>query len=407
MPENNNTPTKETRWQSLWSLDSKVTFLNHGSFGACPTAILDFQRDLRAEMEREPVYFFEHTLGERMTQARHEVGRFLNSDAENISYVTNATSGVNTVLRSLILNADDELLVTDHEYNACRNALDYVAKRSGARVIVVPIPFPINDSEEIIHRILGKVTNKTRLALVDHITSPTGMILPIGPIVTKLREKGIDTLVDGAHAPGMLDLDLTALGAAYYTGNFHKWLCTPKGSAFLYVHPDRQHLIRPLTISHGANMPLELGSRFRLEFDWTGTEDPTAFLAVPETIRFFHNIYPGGWPAIRERNRNLALKARDLICSVLNIEPPCPDDMIGNLAAFPIPINGPIDTSSLDNDPLHLALYERYKIQIPVFCWPNPLMRLLRLSVQLYNDWSQYEYLASALPQLMEEERSS
>ncbi|MCR9245213.1 MAG: aminotransferase class V-fold PLP-dependent enzyme [bacterium] len=386
-------------WSPLathWDLDPEITFLNHGSFGACPRVVLARQSELRTQLERDPVRFFERDFEPLLDTARVALAELVGCAAEDLAFVPNATTGVNTVLQSLTFDPGDELLVTDHEYNASRNALDHTIARTGARAVLAPLPFPLTDAETVLESILAHVTDRTRLLLIDHITSPTGLVLPIERIVAELADRGIDTLVDGAHGPGMVPLELERIGAAYYTGNCHKWLCTPKGSALLFVRRDRQDRLRPSAISHGANSPRTDRSRFRLEFDWTGTHDPTPFLCIPTALEFLRGLMPGGLPAVREHNRNLVLAGRDLLLERLGIANPAPATMIGSLASIPLPSDGePIPTPA--TDALHDLLYDEFRIQVPVMRWPHPATRLLRISAQAYNTLPQYEALADAL----------
>jgi len=377
-----------------WDLDPEITFLNHGSFGACPRIVLEHQQQLRARLEREPVLFLHRQLESLLDPARAELARFVGCEGDDLAFVANATTGVNTVLRSLRLQPGDELLTTDHEYNACRNALDYVAGRSGARIVSAAIPFPIRDPQQVIDRVLAMVTAHTKLLLIDHVTSPTGLVMPVGPLVAALRERGIETLVDGAHAPGMLPLELAALGVGYYTGNCHKWLCTPKGSALLFVRRDLQAGIRPLAISHGANSARTDRSRFRLEFDFTGTDDPTPFLCVPTALRFLASLLPGGIAALQQHNRNLALAGRAVLCRELGSEPAAPESMIGSLASVVLRPSNALPVPPHGLDPLQVLLFERHRIEVPVMRWPHPPVRLLRISPQIYNSIGQYEHLA-------------
>jgi isopenicillin-N epimerase len=388
--------------RAQWALDPSVIFLNHGSFGACPIPVLQYQAELRQRMERQPVQFFVRDLEGLLDEARAALGEFLLAPADDLAWVSNATTAVNAVLRSLRFQPGDELLTTDHEYNACRNVLDFVARRAGARVVVASLPFPIAGPEQVIQAVMDRVTERTRIALLDHVTSQTGLVLPMAAIVRELRERGVETLVDAAHAPGMLPLNVAAMGAAWYTGNCHKWLCAPKGAAFLYTRPDMQAQTRPAVISHGANSPRTDRSRYRVEFDWMGTDDPTAILSVPEAIRFMGRLMPGGWAAVRETNRQLALRGRDVLCNTLGIDPPCPDEMIGSLASLPLPDgDGRLSSSPLYADPLQDLLLERFQIEVPVIPWPAPPRRLIRISGQVYNRDGDYEALGRALRSLV------
>jgi isopenicillin-N epimerase len=391
-------PSHAARVRPFWGLDPAIVFLNHGSFGACPRPVLEAQAAMRERMEREPVRFFLRELESLADEALGELAALVGADPDDIASMPNATAGINTVLRSIELRPGDELVTTDHAYNACRNALEFVASRAGAVVRVAQVPFPISAPEDVVAALLDEVGPRTRLALVDHVTSPTGLVFPIDRIVSELAARGVDTLVDGAHAPGMVPLDLRALGAAYYTGNLHKWTCAPKGAGFLHVRRDKQSEIRPLSISHGANNPREDRSRFRLEFDWTGTTDPTAFLAVPVAIRFLSSLLPGGLPALAAHNRQMALAGRDLLCKALGSPPPAPDVMIGSLAAVSLPDStGGRPGGPIFLDPLQDELFSSRGIEVPIVPYPAPPRRLVRISAQIYNDPADYAALAAAL----------
>jgi len=386
-----------------WLLDPEVIFLNHGSFGATPKAVLDEQSRIRLRIEREPLVFFDHDYLKELDQARAVLAGFLGARTDDLAFVVNATTGVNTVFRSLRLERGDELLVTDHEYDACRNAIDAVAADSGAEVVVASIPFPLSSESEVVEAVIEKVTPRTRLLLIDHATSQTGMVLPIERLVKEAQARGVDVLVDGAHAPGMVPLDLDTLGAAYYTGNLHKWICAPKGAAFLHVRDDRRDGVRPLVISHGANANSVKRSRFHLEHDWTGTRDPSAWLSVPVALRVMESMVEGGWDEVRRRNRALVLEGRDILCDALGIDAPCPDTMIGSLASLPLPDG---DSGSVNElfpfDRLQDRLLQDYRIEVPVIAWPAPPRRLVRISAQLYNSRPQYVALAEALQNVLD-----
>jgi isopenicillin-N epimerase len=390
-----------TDWRQFWFLDSSVTFLNHGSFGACPIPVLEAQQRWRQKLEHQPVRFFVREGEALLDRARSRLAAFVEADPEDLAFVANATTGVNSVLRSLSFNSGDELLTINHAYNACRNALHFVADRTQAKVVVAEIPFPVTSAEEVVTAVMQCVSPRTKLVLLDHITSPTAFVLPIEELVRQLNEQGVETLIDGAHALGMLPLNLRALGATYYAGNCHKWLCAPKGSGFLYVRRDRQDEIRPLTISHGANTVRTDRSRFHLEFDWVGTDDPTPYLCIPEAIDFMGSLLPGGWIQLMAQNHQMAIAVRQLLCETLDVSPPCPESMLGSMAAVPLPDLPRSGTQSgVYIDPLQNLLFDRFQIEVPVTFLPPNSRRFLRISSQLYNTMEDYKYLISALGEL-------
>ena len=375
-------------FQSLWSLDPAVTFLNHGSFGACPIAVLEFQAALRRELELEPVDFLVTRLPARLDAARAALATFIGADPADLVFVPNATTGVNAVLRSLPFAAGDEILATSHTYAASRKTLDFVAARSGARVVVAALPFPVQHESQILEAVLSCVSSRTRLALLDHVTSPTALVLPVASLITELRARGVESLVDGAHAPGMVPLAVADLGAAYYTGNAHKWLCAPKGAAFLHVRRDRQPELHPTVISHGYP------SGFQKEFDWTGTFDPTAWLCIPECIRYLGGLLAGGWPELMATNRRLALQARDLVLECVGGPLPCPDTMIGSIASIPLPAAAPGSPAArLDCEGL-VGWFRERGVRTWLYAEPLPL---LRVSAQLYNRLDHYRTLTRLL----------
>ena len=384
----------------LWGLEEDRVFLNHGSFGATPTAIREEQRTWQDLMENEPVRFFEDLMPGILQTTREKLASFLSCDADDLALVENATSGVNTVLRSLQFAPGDEILVPDHAYQACRNTIDFVAQRWGAKVVTVNIPFPINDPQQAVDAIMGGVTDQTRLAMIDTVTSPTGLLMPFEQLVSMLEGGGVEVMLDAAHGIGMVPLNLDELGASYTTSNCHKWLCAPKGSAFLHVRKDKQAAIHPLTISHGMTFPLGDTTRFRHEFDWTGTRDMSAHCALPAAIDHLADAVEGGWPAIMEHNHELALQGRDILCEALGLEKPCPDEMVACIATLILPSENKSGGIPLhEPDPLHVILSEKYGIQIPVWSWPSPQGRFIRISAQLYNSEEEYHYLAWALQQ--------
>ena len=380
-----------------WQLDKQCVFLNHGSFGATPIAILDEQRKWQDLLEAEPVRFYEDLAMEFMRDSRRSLASMLQCDADDLALIENATSGVNTVLRSLVFDKGDEILVPDHAYQACRNTIDFVAERWGVKVVTVNIPFPIEGPTVAFDAIMAGVTPRTVLAMIDTVTSPTGLLMPFERLVQALEEKGVAVMLDAAHGIGMVPLALEELGASYTTSNCHKWLCAPKGSAFLHVRKDRQHLIHPLTISHGMTFPLGDTTRFRHEFDWTGTRDISAACSIPATIDYMQNMVDGGWATIMQMNHDLAIEGRRILCERLDLEAPCPEEMIACIATLELPKGGEAGIPLHEPDPLHKVLQDKYGIQVPVWSWESPKGRYIRISAQLYNHVDEYHYLANSL----------
>jgi isopenicillin-N epimerase len=375
-------------------------FLNHGSFGACPRAILDRQAQLRRRMEAEPVQFLWRRYDERLEVARVALARFVGAQPRDLVFITNTTTGVNAVVRSLGLRRGDELLTTNHDYNACHNVLAEAARRARARLVVAPVPFPLRRAEQVVEAVLRCVTPRTRLALMDHVTSTTALVLPVLRLVRQLAARRVDTLVDGAHAPGMVALNLERLGAAYYVGNLHKWVCAPKGAAFLWVRQDKQADLQPAVISHGNNTPRPGYTAFQDRFDWAGTCDPTGWFCAGQALAWLGRRLPGGWQALYRRNHQLAVRARRLLCAQLHLAPPCPEAMLGAMATLPLParFQGRPPTGKIDAE--QRRLYDQFGIEVPFLRFGQPQSRFFRISAQLYNSLAEYQYLARALAAL-------
>ena len=389
----------ENPYRRHWTLDPEVTFLNHGSYGACPARIQLKQQELRQELEKEPVRFMAHRTS-LFDRSRERLAKFVGCPMTDLAFVPNATHGVNAAIGSQRWKPGDEVLVTDHEYNACRNALDFAAERWGATVVVVKLPFPLKDPQEVVDAMMAKVTPRTVFCLVDHITSPTALVLPVAEIIQAIHAKGIRVLVDGAHAPGQLPLNLKKLGADYYTGNLHKWACAPKGSAFLYVRPELQEEVHPVAISHGYNADPTNRSLFLQEFDWTGTFDPTAWACVVHVLDFMEDLVDGGWDAIMKRNHELALSMRSMLAYRFGTELPAPDSMIGTMAAVFIP-QAAVLTVDKRKTSVYAELQNQWGIQIPAIPLPDDLGTVVRLSAHVYNTESEYIRLAEAVESLV------
>lgn len=375
--------------RDAWQLDDSIHFLNHGSFGATPRVVLERQRALRDQLEAEPVRFMVRELEPLLDAARARLAAFLGAQAADLAFVTNATTGVNAVLRSLDFQPGDELLTTTHGYNACTNTLRFVAERTGAKVVIAEVPFPAASEGVLAQAVLAGVTDRTRLLLLDQITSPTALVFPIARLIRQLEARGVPVLVDAAHAPGQVPLALDATGASFTTGNLHKWVCAPKGAAFLHVRRDWQPRIRPTVISHGANSKREDRSRFQLEFDWVGTQDPTAYLCVPAALDFMGSLVEGGWPALMALNHADAVAARATLLEALGQSAPCPPQLLGAMASVVVP-GAPPDLGE--------RLFHEFRIEVPVI--PFAGKTLVRVALQRHVRPGDVPALAAALRRL-------
>jgi isopenicillin-N epimerase len=373
--------------RDLFLLRPDVVFLNHGSFGACPRPVFDEYQRLQRELEAEPVDFLHtgRTLPARMAAARAELATFLGAQRDDLAFVPNATWGGNVIARSLRLRAGDEVLTTDQEYGAMERTWTFVCEKAGGRLVRRALPFPLDDPADVVEAVWSGVTPRTRVLMLSHVTSPTGVVLPVAELVRRARERDILTFVDGAHAPGQVPLDLDALGADFYTGNCHKWLLSPKGAAFLHVRRDRQELVEPLVVSWGWRADKPGPSRFVDEHDWTGTRDPSACLAVPAALAFRRDH---DWDRVSAGCRALARQARDLLLAETGLPALCPPDpWLAQMVAVPLPPRDP--------DALNAVLRERHEIEVPVTTYGG--RPWLRVSLQAYNSLADIEKLVVAL----------
>lgn len=395
-----------------WDIDPETVYLNHGSFGAAPRLVLEAQRAWRARMERELVKWFVEEHPPAIDQARRALGQFLSCDWDCIAPVPNATLAVATAFSNANLIQGDEVLITDHEYPACQNNARWYASKSGASVTVANVPFPVASASDLTNAILSKITSRTKLALLSHVTSSSGLIFPLEHVVPALESMGVRVIVDGAHAPGMVPtVNLSKLGASYYTANCHKWICSPKSGAFLFVRRDLQDGFRPLALSNNAEYPKQGRSQFLTEFEYIGTQDMSAFYSISDAIRVVNAMLPAGWPEVMQRNHALCLKARDLLCRALGMTPTAPDSMVGSICTMILPPHPKELHSRLSkrptkyHDPLWDALLQKWGIQVPIWTVADTGHRTLRISAQLYNSIEQYEYLANALREELANER--
>lgn len=372
--------------RNRWLLDEKVHFLNHGSFGACPRDVLFAQSDWRNLMEKQPVYFFQVEAPKGLAKAKKKLSEFVNAKEENIVFVENATMGINAVVRSLMptWKRGDELLTTSHVYGAMRQTLHYASDIMGTMVVEAVVPFPISSEDEVVEAVRNAITPKTKFAIIDHVTSPTGLVYPIEKIIPLLKERGIQVMIDGAHAPGMLDIHIEDIGADYYTGNCHKWMFAPKGTAFLWVAPRHQSSIHAPNTSHNYK------TGFHPEFDWIGTRDVTPFLSLVASIGFIEEF---GKDTVRNYNNELVKQARSYINNELGVNALAPESMLGSLATIATPGTLRVDDEKATS--LHDTLRDMYHCELPVIMFGDKVF--IRISAQIYNDISEYHTLSSSL----------
>jgi isopenicillin-N epimerase len=378
---------------SLFSLDPEIHFLNHGSFGACPVPVFDVYQTWQRRLERQPVLFLGREMKALDCQARQALGEYLHTAAENLVFVPNATHGVNIIARSLGLDPGDEILSSDHEYGACDHTWEFICKKTGANYIRKPIPLPAYSSEELAEQFWQGVTPSTKVIYLSHITSPTALRLPVEAICVRARLAGIVTVIDGAHAPGQIDIDLDWIGADFYVGNCHKWMLSPKGAGFLYARPEVQHLVEPLIVSWGyhATPQTTSGSQFLDYLGWTGTQDPAASLSVPAAIQFMqeHN-----WDQIQQDCHALLCQAIRRIRALTRMEPayPADSDLYHQMGITPLP-------PKTDLNILKSRLYDEHHVEVPVIDWNG--LKFLRISVQGYNTQEDLDALVDGLFELL------
>ncbi len=386
-----NTPSALPK--DLFLLYPDIAFLNHGSFGATPKVVFDKYQWWQRELEYQPVEFLSthRRYNGLMHEARAALAAYVHCGADDLVYVPNATTGMNIVARSLHLQPGDEILGTDHEYGALDRTWHYLCKQTDAVYKLQPIPLPVTTHADFIERFWAGVTLRTKVIFLSHITSPTALTFPIKELCARARAAGILSVIDGAHAVGQIPLEMGDLGADFYASNCHKWLCAPKGSAFLYVRPDRQHLVEPLVVSWGYESMTPGPSRFIDEQEFTGTRDPSAYLAVPEAIRF---VQSHDWAAVRAHCHGLVQQARTRIGELTGLPPIAPEstEWFSQMCTLPLP---PCDPAALKS-----RLYDEFGVEIPIVTWQGK--PFVRVSIQAYNSSDDIDRLLHGLVRLLD-----
>jgi isopenicillin-N epimerase len=367
-------------------LDPNVIFLNQGSFGATPKPVFDEYVKWNLEMERQPVEFLGRRLPGLLKTSREALGQYLNANPENLVYVDNATWAVNIIARSYALEPGDEILTTDHEYGACAMTWEWLARKQGATLVRQPIPLPVTTHADFVETFWAGVTPRTKVIFMSHITSPTALIFPVAEICRRAREAGILTVIDGAHAPSQLDLDMEAIGADVYTGNLHKWLTTPRGCAFMHVRPEHHQWVESLIVSWGWGSGVIGESTMVQRNEWQGTRDHSAFLSVPAAIQFQADH---DWPAVKRRCHDLAVRTQQRVAELTHLPPHCPSDegWFAQLVACPIKTD--------DLAALKTRLYDEARIEVPMVDWHG--RQFVRVSVAGFTTEADIDALIAAL----------
>lgn len=391
-----------------WGLDPSLTFLNHGSYGALLHPVAQAQSAYRERMERDPVRFFKSDLEGLLDGVRERLGAFLNCRPIDLALVQNATIALCTILNATDLKPGDEVLITDHEYQSLLNELDRVTLRTGAKVVKAEIPFPIASPDVVAERVLAAISPRTRLVFVSHVTSTSALVFPVKTIVDECNRRGIDVVVDGAHSPGQIPVDVRGLNPTYFVGSGHKWLSAPKGSGFVYVRPDRQKTFRPLALSSRVHKVRPERSLFLRDYDYFGTGDYSAVLSIPQAIESMGSLMAGCWPALMRHNHELVVRGAEVVARALGVEPQAPETMIGCMTTLPLPEPAAelANRPTRYDDPLQDALFERHGIVVPIWRMGPREQRVVRISAQIYNTLTQYERLGEALAKELAGERA-
>ena len=383
--------------KSKFLLDPEITFLNHGSYGSCPKPVFEVYQKYQTDLESHPIKFMQEDVYKLLEISRESLSHYVNCDKDDLIFVTNPTQAVGTVIHNILINSNDEVLSTNLEYGSCDRMWTYDADQKGYKYIQAEINLPIEDKEFFLNQFWSYASAQTKYVFISQITSTTGMILPIPEIVAEAKKRGIKTIIDGAHVPAHIPLDIKELDPDYYTGALHKWLCCPKGSSFLYVKKEKQDGIQPMLKSWGwgeeyekfkSSVQLHSPSRFINVFQWQGTRDMSTFFTVPEAIQFQEEH---DWDSVRSRSINMVIEARNRINEITKLPKICPDNWLGQMATILFPID---DTVAFKK-----TLYNDYQIEMPVM--RHIEHTAFRISIQGYNTQADIDHLINALEELI------